>query len=131
MRDCVKDGLSYYNESYGRSIKDASLTSEEKGNLKKQKILIQDASEEIIESLAAVVEFDGLDNTQDPSPRSSLALSMYNDSKAVFVKRLLLERTVKSCDTFINAFGAEKRLYCERYIKSTYPNELPPSLVAQ
>jgi len=129
LRDCVKDGLSYFNESYGRSIKDSSLTSEEKANLKKQKILIQDASEEIIESLAAVVEFDGLDNTQDPSPRSSLALSMYSDTKAVFVKRLLLERTVKSCDIFINAFGAEKRLYCERYIKSTYPNELPPSFV--
>ena len=99
--------------------------------MKKQKILIQDASEEIIESLAAVVEFDGLDNTQDPSPRSSLALSMYSDSKAIFVKRLLLERTVKNCDIFVNAFGTEKRLYCERYVKSTYPNELPPSLLTQ
>ncbi len=110
-------------------MKDRSITSDEKANLKKQKLAFQTASEDITESLAAVVEFDGLDNTQDPSPRSSLALSMYNDSKAVFVKRLLLERTVISCNVFVSSFGTDKKLFCERYIRSTYPNEIPASLL--
>lgn len=129
LRDCIKDAQSYYNEIYNKQMKSSSTSSDEKAMLKKQKLEFQTAAEEIIESLAAVVEFDGLDNTQDPSPRSSLALSMYNDSKATFVKRLLLERTVKSCETFVVSFGTEKKLFCERYIKSTYPNEIPPSMI--
>jgi hypothetical protein len=128
LRECIKDANSWYNEIYKEQINDPSLTSEEKANLKKERFFLQNASEDIIESLAAVVEFDGLDNTQDPSPRSSLALSMYNDSKATFVKRLLLERTVTSCDTLVRSFGAEKRIYCEKYIKQIYPSEVPASL---
>ncbi len=128
LRECIKDGQSWYTEIYNKEIKAASTSSEEKANLKKQKLAFVTAGEEIIESLAAVVEFDGLDNTQDPSPRSSLALSMYNDSKATFVKRLLLERTVGSCNAFVSSFGTEKKLFCERYVKSTYPNEIPASL---
>ena len=128
LRDCIKDAQSYYNESYNREMKDRSISNDDKAYLKKQKLGFQMASEDIIESLAAVVEFDGLDNIQDPSPRSSLALSMYNDSKATFVKRLLLERTVVSCATFVSSFGTEKKIFCEKYVKSTYPNEIPTSL---
>ena len=130
LKECIKDALSWYNELYyNQVIKDPSITSDQKAFIKNQRSEIQNASIEIIESLAAVVEFDGLDNTQDPSPRSSLALSMYTDAKAMFVKRLLLERTVLNCDIFVNCFGVEKRQFCERYIKSTYPNEVPISLI--
>ena len=109
-------------------MKDKSITKEQKALLKQQKYDIISIAQDIVESLAAVVEFDGLDNTQDPSPRSSLALSMYNDSKGIYVKRLLLERTVPNCVKFVNCFGSDRRVYCERYIRSTYPNEVPMSL---
>lgn len=121
--------MSWYNELiYNKNLKDASITKEEKAMLKKQKYELMNAAQDIIESLAAVVEFDGLDNVQDPSPRSSLALSMYNDSKGIYIKRLLLERTVPNCIAFVNCFESDRRLYCERYIRSTYPNEIPSSM---
>jgi len=126
LRDCVKDGLSWYYELYNRNMKGAT-TSEQKADLKKQRFFLENAADEIIESLASIVEFDGLDNTLDPSPRSSLALTMYNESKATFVKRTLQERTLPSCDTFVNAFGSETREICIRFIQSTYASEVPPS----
>lgn len=128
IKECINDALYYYNENYNSIIKDKSTTGEQKTRLKREKNNLQNASTEIIESLAEVVEFDGLDNIQDPSPRSSLALTMYNDSKANFVIRLLLERTVVYCDVFVSSFGNEKRLFCEGYIGNTFPNEIPLSL---
>ncbi len=128
IKECINDALYYYNKNYNLIIKDKSTTSEQKSRLKREKYDLQNASTEIIESLAEVVEFDGLDNIQDPSPRSSLALTMYSDSKANFVKRLLSERTVVYCDVFVSSFGSEKKLFCERYIRNTFPNEIPLSL---
>lgn len=127
LRGCIKDAISYSNEIYKEEIKNAKNNTE-KGQLKIQKQMMDDAARDIIESIAAVVEFDGLDNVQDPSPRSSLALAQYTDDKAKYVKRLLLERTVPACNTFIRGFGAEKMRFVETYVSRTYPNELPPSL---
>eukprot|EP00559_Dactyliosolen_fragilissimus_P003523 CAMPEP_0184861860 /NCGR_PEP_ID=MMETSP0580-20130426/6449_1 /TAXON_ID=1118495 /ORGANISM="Dactyliosolen fragilissimus" /LENGTH=437 /DNA_ID=CAMNT_0027359507 /DNA_START=331 /DNA_END=1644 /DNA_ORIENTATION=+ len=74
---------------------------------KQTKMQLDSLSTSIIESLAALVEFDGLETTQDPSPRSSLTLSSYNDSKAYFVQRILLERIVVDCEQFVNLFGSK------------------------
>lgn len=64
----------------------------------------------------------------DPSPRSTLILSTYTQSKGSFVKRMLLERTVPSCDTFINLFGGDRRQICEQYMTMKYYDELPARL---
>ena len=66
-----------------------------------------------------------MDNVQDPSPRSSLALTQYTKEKALFVKRLLLEREIPALDSFLAAFGTAKRLEIEKYVRNTYPNEVP------
>lgn len=123
IRECLKDGTFWYDEYVYKNLKNES--KEQKAVLMKQRVALLAASEDITESLAAVVEFDGLENLQDASPRSSLALSMYGDSKANFIQRMLLERTVVNCDVFVNCFGKEERDVCERYIKVNYPNEMP------
>lgn len=128
LKACVKDALFYSNEQYTQEIKTASRG--QKGQLKIQKQIVDNAAEDIIESIAAVVEFDGLDNVQDPSPRSSLALAQYTDVKATYVKRILLERTIPACNTFVRGFGTDKMRLVERFVARTYPNELPLSLRA-
>jgi len=123
IRECLKDAEYWYDEYFYKNLKNES--SEQKAVLKKQRVALLAASEDIVESLAAVVEFDGLESLQDASPRSSLALSMYNDSKANFIQRTLNERTLVCCDVLVNCFGREERDVCERYIKVNYPSEFP------
>ena len=116
IKECIQDAMWSYKEM-NKTIN--------KGELRKLMSALDGYGIDILESLANIVEFDGLETTQDPSPRSSLALSMYNSNKAVFIQRMLLERTVSSCDAFVNSFGREKRDYCETYIRLTYPSEIP------
>jgi len=123
IKECLIDGLYWYDEYFYKNLKNES--SERKAVLKKQRVALLSASEDIVESLAAVVEFDGLENLQDASPRSTLFLSMYNDSKANFIQRMLLERTVVYCDIFVNCYGGEERDVCEKYMRANYPNEMP------
>lgn len=120
LKECLTDGLAWYSEM----SKEGRLP--EGGNFRVRKMLLEAAAEDIVESLASCVEFDGLETTQDPSPRSSLTLSMYTEEKATFVGRMLAERTVPSCDGFVNCFGPEVRAKCERYIRINYDGEAPP-----
>jgi hypothetical protein len=80
---------------------------------------------ELIESLASIVEFDGLETTTDPSPRSSLMLSMYTSDKAKFVYRTLVERVIPSCEYILNIFGLERRQLIEEYVVRDYSSEVP------
>jgi hypothetical protein len=80
---------------------------------------------DLIESLASIVEFDGLETTQDPSPRFSLMLTMYNDDKGKYVQRMLTERVIPITDELVNFFGPEARRISENYISKYYPNEFP------
>jgi len=129
LKECLKDAAYWYDEYVYKDLKKES--SEQKAVLKKQRVALLQASEDIVESLAAVVEFDGLDNLQDSSPRSSLALTMYNDSKAKYIQRTLLERTVVNCDVFVNCFGRDERSVCENYIKVNYRNEMPEAKIVE
>lgn len=96
-----------------------------KGEIRKRRQEIDTAMQDIVESLASIVEFDGFDTLIDPSPRSSMTLSSYNSSKGSFVTRMLLERTVPSCDAFVNLFGAGRRQICDQYMQMKYYDELP------
>eukprot|EP00591_Stephanopyxis_turris_P014677 CAMPEP_0195533918 /NCGR_PEP_ID=MMETSP0794_2-20130614/41459_1 /TAXON_ID=515487 /ORGANISM="Stephanopyxis turris, Strain CCMP 815" /LENGTH=176 /DNA_ID=CAMNT_0040666603 /DNA_START=336 /DNA_END=866 /DNA_ORIENTATION=- len=114
LRDSLKDGIYYFTQ-----------TSQ---NDKKSKMMMENRAEDIVESLAACVEFDGLETTTDPSPRSSLMTSMYTDQKATYVKRLLSERVLPACDDFVKGFGYEIEMRCVDYVRSTYPSEYYSSL---
>ena len=81
---------------------------------------------DIIESLASIVEFDGLETTQDPSPRSSLTLEMFTKDKGIFVSRMLSERVIPLIDDLVDCFGPEVKSRCDAYIKQYYSRELPP-----
>jgi hypothetical protein len=81
--------------------------------------------DDLIEALASLVEFDGLETTQDSSPRSSLTMGMYTDDKSIYVRRMLSERISPLTDEIVNLFGQESKLQCAGYVEQYYPNELP------
>ncbi len=83
--------------------------------------------EDILESLASIVEFDGLETTQDPSPRSSLTLGQFNEEKALFIQRMLAERVTPLTQELIDYFGPDSRVQCEGYVRQYYSTELPPT----
>ena len=88
---------------------------------------MEDLQTDLLESLASIVEFDGLETTIDPSPRSSLTMAMYTDAKAVFVRRTLTERVIPTTNAIIRLFP-DVMSACEAYVQKTYSDELPPRL---
>ena len=83
-------------------------------------------SREFYESMASLVEFDGMDTLTDTSPRSSLTLKQYNPDKETYVRRILAERVVPIGQQIIQAFTPENVAIAERYIQQNYPNEVYP-----
>ncbi len=104
LRECLDD-LTYYAD-------------------KSSKRQMAEYKDDLIESIASLVEFDGLETTQDDSPRSSLTLSMYNPQKSIFVQRMLGERIVPLTDDILRLFGPEARAQTEYYMKEFYPSEM-------
>lgn len=90
---------------------------------------LQSVEDELIEALASLVEFDGLETTIDPSPRSSLMIKMYDNQKGKFVYRTLTERIIPSCDRYLNAFGTERLTLCQEYVRREYPDEIPVDIL--
>ena len=89
------------------------------------------ASDDLVESLASLVEFDGLETTQDPSPRTSLTLASYNPQKGKFVYRTLVERVVPSCERFLGVFGKEKMAVVAEYVRRDHGDEVPFEILEQ
>jgi hypothetical protein len=93
---------------------------------------IQQLKVDFRESLATLVEFDGMDSVLDKSPRSGLTLSQYDDSKRAFCARVLQERVVPLGRRLLAQFNPEALDRARFYISSYYPNEIPaPRVVAQ
>jgi hypothetical protein len=86
---------------------------------------VEDLRQDFYESIAAVVEFDGLETLQDASPRSTLTLQQYNRDKAIYVERLLLERVVPVGEKLVNSFGPDVRQTCLNFIQKYYADEIP------
>ncbi|KAL3794515.1 hypothetical protein ACHAW5_001325 [Stephanodiscus triporus] len=120
LRGCLDDAGYWCAESARRSS-----SSSNKDARRTCSIELSSASEDLVESLASVVEFDGLETTIDPSPRSSLMLGMYTDQKATFVYRTLVERVVPSCERILDVFGNERRRAVEEYVGRDYGDEVP------
>lgn len=81
--------------------------------------------QEFLESLASLVEFDGLDTLQDPSPRSSLTLAQWTDKKNRFVQRMLQERVVMLGIAIVASFTEEAQSKSRNYVQRYYPDEVP------
>ena len=125
LKECLDDGRYWCTEL----AKTNQLPGQSTGQLKNGKRFcsneLESISDEIIESLASLVEFDGLETTVDPSPRSSLMISMYDSKKGTFVYRTLVERVIPSCDRYLQAFGSERLNLCQEYMRREYPDEMP------
>ena len=104
IRDCLEDLTYYVDRSSRRQM--------------------NQYKEDLIESLASIVEFDGLETTQDNSPRSSLTLTMYNSQKSIFVQRMLAERIVPLIGDIVRLFDPDARAQTEYYMKEYYPSEI-------
>jgi hypothetical protein len=104
LRECLDD-LTYYADK----------------NSKKQ---MDQYKDDLIESIASIVEFDGLETTLDDSPRSTLTLSMYNSQKSIYVQRMLGERIVPLTDDILRLFGPEARVQTDMYMREFYPSEI-------
>lgn len=85
---------------------------------------VRQVSSEIVEGLASLVEFDGMDTLTDDSPRSSLTLAQYSDAKGTFVRRVLLEKVEPGCDRFLLLFDGEVVAKCVGYVEKFYPEEV-------
>jgi len=120
LRECLKDAIFWFKNN---------KQQQPTGTYKQQLRLLIEASEEIIYALGALVEFDGLDNTSDESPRSSLTLSMYNDDKGIFVQRMIREKLIPACTSFLFQFNNElfhdSLTSSQEFVKSNYPFEIP------
>jgi hypothetical protein len=79
------------------------------------------------ESLASIVEFDGLDTLTDPSPRATLTLTQYNTNKVMFVRRTLNELTIPVGQKLAAAFGPEPYQRSISFVQQYYSNEIGPS----
>lgn len=136
LRECLKDAM-YYCEQDEKIYKKNSKKSKSEDIFPKY-CKSRDTSnfaQDIIESLAACLEFDGLDNLTDPSPRSSLMISQFNFDKAIFVERMLKERTIPSCDLFLSSiFSLNDDTYpnlkdkCYGFVEKYYSSEIPQTL---
>jgi len=125
LKECLDDGRYWCTEL----AKSNQLPGQSSGQLKNGKRFcsyeLESISDEIIESLASLVEFDGLDNIMDPSPRSSLMISMYDSKKGTFVYRTLVERIIPSCDRYLQVFGNDRLNVCLEFVRREYPDEMP------
>ena len=125
LKESLEDGRYWCTEL----AKTNQLPGQSTGELKNGKRFcsneLASISDEIIESLASLVEFDGLETTIDPSPRSSLMLSMYDSKKGSFVYRTLVERIIPSCSQYLLLFGDERLNLCLEFVRREYPDEMP------
>eukprot|EP00977_Amphora_coffeiformis_P017387 scaffold5623_cov120-Amphora_coffeaeformis.AAC.3 len=109
LPDCLQDLSEAYNKSlsFGETIR------------------------EFHESIASLVEFDGMDTLTDPSPRSSLTLTQFDGRKESFVRRILVERVAPLGKKIIQSFPAENVAVSQRYIQQNYANEIFPRPVIE
>lgn len=125
LKECLDDGRYWCTDL----AKSNQLPGQSTGQLKNGKRFcsneLESISDEIVESLASLVEFDGLDNIMDPSPRSSLMISMYDSKKGTFVYRTLVERIIPSCDRYLQVFGNDRLNVCLEFVRREYPDEMP------
>jgi len=129
LKECIDDSKYSCSEMAKNNQLPTQLTGEISSAKKAKQVICStelcDASDELLESLASIVEFDGLETTIDPSPRSSLMLSMYNESKGRFIYRTFRERVIPSCERILSVFGSDRRRVVEDYVQRDYAAEVP------
>jgi len=129
LKECIDDAKYSCSEMAKNNQLPTQVTGEISSAKKAKQMICStelcDASDDLLESLASIVEFDGLETTIDPSPRSSLMLSMYNESKGKFIYRTFRERVIPSCERILSVFGSDRRRVVEDYVQRDYAAEVP------
>jgi len=129
LKECIDDAKYSCSEMAKNNQLPTQVTGEISSAKKAKQMICStelcDASDDLLESLASIVEFDGLETTIDPSPRSSLMLSMYNESKGKFIYRTFRERVIPSCEHILSVFGSDRRRVVEDYVQRDYAAEVP------
>ena len=129
LKECIDDAKYACGDMAKNNQLPTQITGEISSAKKAKQVICStelcDASDELLESLASIVEFDGLETTIDPSPRSSLMLSMYNESKGKFIYRTFRERVIPSCERILSVFGSDRRRIVEDYVQRDYAAEVP------
>ncbi|KAL7548656.1 hypothetical protein ACHAWF_011928 [Thalassiosira exigua] len=123
LRECLEDAEYRCGELARAGLLPGAPSSKEAKRI--CSVDFASASNDLVESLASIVEFDGLETTIDPSPRSSLMLSMYDRRKGTFVYRTLIERVVPCCERCLRPFGRERRRLVEEYVRRDHGDEVP------
>ncbi|GKY99889.1 hypothetical protein MPSEU_000942500 [Mayamaea pseudoterrestris] len=83
-----------------------------------------DITRDLVEAIAELVEFDGLDSLTDPSPRSALTLAQYTDQKAVFVRRCLVEKVLPLGERILQYYKDMPAMEtAKRYMQQYYADE--------
>mmetsp|Transcript_27306 Transcript_27306/g.58682 ORF Transcript_27306/g.58682 Transcript_27306/m.58682 type:complete len:337 (-) Transcript_27306:177-1187(-) len=133
LKECLEDANYWCGELANKnqlpSQRSGGLTTKQAKRMCSTDLIT--ATEEIVESLGSLVEFDGLETTIDPSPRSSLMLSMYNPQKGTFVYRTLVERVVPSCERYSKLFGEDRMRLVEEFVRRDYAEEVPFEVLAK
>lgn len=133
LRACLKDALTYCRDSQKIYSKNKNKSNDTFPLYICQARETENKAQDIIESFASCLEFDGLDNLQDASPRSSLMVSQYTNEKANFVLRMLLERSIPACSSFLDLIinssltsdPVELRRKCLDFMERNYASEFP------
>jgi len=111
LRECLNDGVAWYGDHVKLRPKSSI------NNLKSIREL-QEVADEIIYVLGSIVEFDGLESTTDPSPRSSLMLRMYSKEKLIFIQRILSEQLLSNLDKYLSFFDSSAIQTCDEYVRA-------------
>lgn len=141
LRGCLKDSLShcrdsekvYIKQSYNKKDPKAAASLNRMCNARQT----EDVAQDLVESFASCLEFDGLDNLEDQSPRSSLMITQFTEEKARFVLRMLTERSIPKCTQYLDLIystsdePAELKSKCLDYLQRNYGAEIPVDLIAQ
>jgi hypothetical protein len=106
-------------------LKDLDWHASEQLTKASERQAVYECSRGFKEGLASVVEFDGLETQLDPSPRSSLTIAQYSDSKAVYVVRALQEIVLPAGKRLLRAFGPEPLDSATAFLQQYYGSEIP------
>lgn len=121
FRECVADLEIYYVR---RTAEENDSGNKYSGVIASSRSAFAKVRQSLVEDLAALVEFDGLDTLVDPSPRASLALQQFSSTKLTYVQRILQERIIPEGKELLQLFPINSRQRTAEYMRQYHASEM-------